>query len=198
MRLNKAQKAAISALEDIKARDISILDTRKLTSMYDALIIATADSARQTKALARHVHDQVKAVGGNVLSTEGEEGGEWVLVDCADFVVHIMQPAARALYDLESLWAAPTPTRKASRKTSPSAAADLAPASAARKPARASSKADPSTSPAKPTPVARKKPAAKTVSPVPTTRSRSTVAATPLPASKKPAAKPRARRRLPE
>ncbi len=120
MRLTKAQKAAITALEDIKARDITTLDTRKLTAMYDALIIATADSARQTKALARNVHDKVKAAGGTVLSTEGEDTGEWVLVDCADFVVHIMQPAARALYNLEELWTPPAPRkRSAGPKTAP-------------------------------------------------------------------------------
>lgn len=112
MRLTKAQKAAITALEDIKARDIVTLDTRRLTAMYDALIIATADSARQTKALARNVHDKVKAAGGSVLSTEGEDAGEWVLVDCADFVVHIMQPQARALYNLEELWTPPAPRKR--------------------------------------------------------------------------------------
>jgi iojap-related protein len=196
LRLTKALKAAVSALEDIKARDIKVLDTRKLTSMYDALIIATSDSARQSKALARHVHEQVKAVGGRVLSTEGEEGGEWVLVDCADFVVHIMHPAARALYDLESLWTAPTPTRKAASKTK--AAADPNPAPAPKRSTRLSSKASAASTPANKTSVARKKPAAKIASLSPKTRAQPSTVATAVSASKKPVAKPRARRRLPD
>ncbi|MCX8099194.1 MAG: ribosome silencing factor [Casimicrobiaceae bacterium] len=121
MRLTKVQKAALSALEDIKARDITTLDTRKLTSLFDALIIATADSARQTKALARNVHDKVKAAGGRVLGIEGEEVGEWVLVDCADFLVHIMQPAARAHYNLEELWTPPTSRKRTKAAPSQSA-----------------------------------------------------------------------------
>lgn len=138
MRLNKVQKAAVTALEDIKARDITVLDTRTLTAMYDALIIATADSARQTKALARNVADRVRAAGGQVLASEGEEGGEWVLVDCADFVVHIMLPGTRALYNLEELWTAAPPTRAPRATKAPAsktAAAKPAAAAAAKKPA---------------------------------------------------------------
>lgn len=136
MRLNKVQKAAVTALEDIKARDITVLDTRTLTAMYDALIIATADSARQTKALARNVADRVRAAGGQVLASEGEEGGEWVLVDCADFVVHIMQPGTRALYNLEELWTAAPPQRAARTTKAPaSKTAAAKPAVAAKEPA---------------------------------------------------------------
>ena len=82
MRLNKIQKTAVSALEDIKARDITVLDVRKLTSLYDTLIIASAESNRQVKALAHHVRDKLKEAGATIIGVEGEETGEWVLVDC--------------------------------------------------------------------------------------------------------------------
>ncbi len=104
MRLNKIQQAAVTALEDIKATGIAPLDTRTLTSLYDAIIIATAESARQTKALARNVADKVRAAGGRVSAIEGEDSGEWVIVDCGDLVVHIMLPQTRTLYNLEELW----------------------------------------------------------------------------------------------
>jgi ribosome-associated protein len=113
MRLNKIQKTAVTALEDIKARDIVVLDVRKLTSLYDTLIIATAESARQVKALAQHVRESMKKAGGTIVGVEGEQSGEWVLVDGGDIVVHIMQPAVRAYYNLEELWTPPTPRRRA-------------------------------------------------------------------------------------
>ncbi len=112
MRLNKLQKTAVTALEDIKARDIAVLDVRKLTSLYDTLIVASADSNRQVKALAHHVRDQLKEAGAHIIGTEGEESGEWVLVDAGDIVVHVMQPAVRAYYNLEELWAPPQPVRR--------------------------------------------------------------------------------------
>lgn len=104
MRLNKLQKTAVTALEDIKARDIRVLDVRKRTSIYDSLIIASAESNRQAKALAHHVRDKLKEAGATIVGVEGEETGEWVLVDCGDIVVHVMQPAVRAYYNLEELW----------------------------------------------------------------------------------------------
>ena len=104
MRLNKLQQTAVSALEDIKARDITVLDVRKITSFYDSMIIASAESNRQVKALAHHVRDKLKAAGATIIGVEGEETGEWVLVDCGDIVVHVMQPAVRAYYNLEELW----------------------------------------------------------------------------------------------
>lgn len=113
MRLNRLQKTAVTALEDIKARDITLLDVRKLTSLYDTLIIATAESNRQVNALAQHVRDAMKAAGAQIVGVEGEQSGEWVLVDCADIVVHIMQPAVRRYYNLEELWTPPTPRRRA-------------------------------------------------------------------------------------
>jgi len=94
----------ITALEDIKAHDIQAIDVRKLTALFDWVIVASADSARQTKALARHVHDSLKEAGSSIVGTEGEASGEWVLVDAGDVVAHVMQPAVREYYNLEELW----------------------------------------------------------------------------------------------
>ena len=109
---NTLQNVAVDALEDIKARDIVVLDVRKLTSLFDTLIIASADSNRQVKALAQHVRDKIKEAGGTIVGVEGEEAAEWVLVDAGDLVVHVMQPAIRAYYNLEELWAPPASRRR--------------------------------------------------------------------------------------
>jgi ribosome-associated protein len=98
------KKLVIAALEDIKARDIQAIDVRKVTSIFDWIIVASADSARQTKALARHVLERLKESGSTIVGTEGEESGEWILVDAGDVVAHVMQPAVREYYNLEELW----------------------------------------------------------------------------------------------
>ncbi len=98
------QAVILDALDDMKAQDITVLNTESLTDEFDRVIIATATSNRQTRALAKNVHEKVKENGGDVLSTEGEDTGEWVLVDCGDIVVHIMQAPIRAYYNLEELW----------------------------------------------------------------------------------------------
>jgi len=108
MRVHKLQQVAVAALEDIKARDIAVFDVRHQTSLYDSMIIASADSNRQVKALANHVREKVKEAGGEILGVEGEDSGDWVLVDAGDIVVHVMQPAVREYYNLEELWAPPT------------------------------------------------------------------------------------------
>ena len=120
--LRKLQKAATAALEDIKAREVEIFDVAHLTTMFDRVIIASADSARQLKALASHVQEGVKAVGGRVYGVEGENGGDWVLIDLGDIVVHIMQPAVRTHYNLEELWGQPKPRKPRARRRTPSSA----------------------------------------------------------------------------
>ncbi len=104
MATKKLTTIVIDALEDIKARDIKLINVSKITSVFDYIAVASADSTRQTKALARHVMDKVREHGGWIYGIEGEQSGEWVLVDCGDIVVHIMQPAMRELYELEELW----------------------------------------------------------------------------------------------
>lgn len=114
MRLDKIGKATVAALEDIKARDIVVLDVRKKTSLFDKIVIATADSARQAKALSKNVQEKLKAQGARIYGVEGEQVGDWILVDLGAIIVHIMQPAIRSYYNLEELW---TPPRAARRKT---------------------------------------------------------------------------------
>lgn len=112
----------IDALEDIKARDIQLVNVMKITSVFDYIAIASADSTRQTKALANNVIEKVKEAGFHIIGTEGEGTGEWVLVDCGDIVVHIMQPAVREYYKLEELWRegkVEFPKPKVVKKTAP-------------------------------------------------------------------------------
>src|SRR6202162_2655373 len=104
MDIKKLQAVVIDALEDVKAQDIRVYDTSHLTSLFDRIAIASGTSNRQTKALAASVRDKVKQHGGHLLSMEGEDPGEWVLVDLGDMIVHIMQPAIRAYYRLEEIW----------------------------------------------------------------------------------------------
>ncbi len=106
MNIEDKIKLIVDALEDIKARDIVVLDTHKLTSLFERMVVASGESNRQTKALAAHVHDKVKEAGEYVGNTEGEDTGDWVLLDLGDVIVHVMQPAARAHYNLEELWGA--------------------------------------------------------------------------------------------
>ena len=96
--------AVIAALEDIKATNITVIDTSKLSSLFDRMVIASAASRRQTKALADNVVVKLKEQGEVVLGCEGEESGEWILVDLNEVLVHIMQPAIRDYYNLEELW----------------------------------------------------------------------------------------------
>jgi ribosome-associated protein len=104
MNISQLQRVIVDALEDVKAQDIKVYNTTHLTSLFDRVIIASGNSNRQTKALAASVRDAVKENGGEIISTEGEDVGEWVLVDCGDAVVHLMQPAIRAYYTLEEIW----------------------------------------------------------------------------------------------
>ena len=98
------KRLVIEALDDIKAHDIQAIDVRKVTSIFDWIIVASADSARQTKALARHVRDRLKEKGSSIVGVEGEETGDWILVDAGDVVAHVMQPEVRSYYNLEELW----------------------------------------------------------------------------------------------
>jgi len=111
MDIRKLQEIVVDALEDIKGKDIEVINTTQLTALFDRIVIASADSTRQTKALARNVQEKVREAGGDVVSVEGEQSGEWVLVDLGDIVVHLMQPAVRAYYNIEEIWST-TPTRR--------------------------------------------------------------------------------------
>lgn len=102
--LETMKVAVVDAIEDIKGFDITVMDVRKLTSMTSYMIVASATSSRQAKAVADNVREKLKEKGYAIRGTEGEKEGEWVLVDLNDIVVHIMVPTTRAYYNLEQLW----------------------------------------------------------------------------------------------
>ncbi len=102
--IEQKTRAIVSALEDIKGNDIVVIDTSKFSSLFERMVIASAQSTRQTKALADNVEDRLRELGEHPLGVEGTDSGEWVLVDFGDVVVHVMQPAVRAYYNLEELW----------------------------------------------------------------------------------------------
>jgi ribosome-associated protein len=165
LKLNALQALVIDALEDVKAQEIQIFDTAADSDMFERVIVASGTSNRQTRALANHVRTRVKEAGHDFVMSEGEEGGEWVLVDLGDIVVHIMQPSIRGYYRLEEIWG-----KKPVRLKPPAEKKAAAKKSAAKKPV-AKTPATKKLSAIKP---AAKKPAAK------------------KPAAKKPAAKKRA------
>ena len=104
MDLRKLQRVIVDALEDVKGQEIKVFNTTQLSDLFERVIIASGTSNRQTRALASSVVEKVKAAGGHIVSVEGEDTGEWVLVDCGDAVVHILQPVTRAYYNLEEIW----------------------------------------------------------------------------------------------
>ena len=104
MDIRKLQRVIVDGLEDVKAQDIVVFNTEHLSPLFERVVIATGSSNRQTKALASSVRVAVKEAGFQIMRTEGEENGEWIIVDCAAIVVHIMQPAIRQYYQLEEIW----------------------------------------------------------------------------------------------
>ena len=123
MDIKKLQTLVVDALEDIKGQDIQVFDTIHLTSLFDRIAVVSGTSNRQTKALAASVRDKIKEAGGDVIGIEGEDTGEWVLVDLGDMIVHIMQPAIRQYYRLEEIWGdKPVKLGAAKRKSTPEAA----------------------------------------------------------------------------
>ncbi|MES2741822.1 MAG: ribosome silencing factor, partial [Pseudomonadota bacterium] len=126
MDIKKLQTLVVDALEDVKGQDIILYDTTHLTSLFDRIVIVSGTSNRQTKALAASVRDKVKDNGGDIIGMEGEDTGEWVLVDLGDMIVHIMQAPIRAYYRLEEIWG-DKPIKLGAAKRAPKSAADEAP-----------------------------------------------------------------------
>ena len=108
--IQKMVDIAVNALEDVKAKDIIVLDTSEKTSLFSRMIIASGDSTRQVKALANNVVVDLKEAGFAILSSEGQDSGEWALVDADELVVHVMLPAVRDFYDIDTLWGGEKPT----------------------------------------------------------------------------------------
>jgi len=111
--LQEKTQAIVDALEEIKGNDIVVIDTSKKSAMFDRMIIASANSNRQTRALAHNVVKKLEERGEVINSTEGEKSGECVLIDMGEILVHVMQPGVRAYYSLEELWSKHPPAPKA-------------------------------------------------------------------------------------
>lgn len=190
--LTKLQRAIIDGLEDVKAQDIQVFDTEHLSPLFERVIVATGTSNRQTKAIASSVRDAVKKAGFATPRHEGEASGEWIIVDCNQAVVHIMQPAIRQYYRLEEIWGE-KPVRvklggaKVSKRTASEDASQEAPAAtpakkpSVRKTASTSKTSAASTTAAEPKASTTKPRAAST---------RSASSATTSPAKKAPAKTP--------
>jgi ribosome-associated protein len=143
--IQKLQRAIIDGLEDVKAQDIQVFNTEHLSPLFERIMVASGTSNRQTKALAASVRDAVRDAGFAKPRMEGEDNGEWIIVDCGQAVVHIMQPIIRQYYHLEDLWgdkpvrlkfgadkpAMPAPARAAPQAAKP--AASMKRSSAAKK-----------------------------------------------------------------
>ena len=121
--IQKLQRAIVDALEDVKAQEIQVFDTEHLSSLFERVIIASGTSNRQTKALAASVRDKVRNAGFGKPRIEGEDNGEWIIVDCGPAVVHIMQPTIRTYYNLEEIWGG-TPVRLKFGAPKPAATAE--------------------------------------------------------------------------
>ncbi len=143
--VQKLQRTIVDALEDVKAQDLVVFDTEHLSSLFERVIIASGSSNRQTKALAASVRDKVRNAGFGKPRIEGEDNGEWIIVDCGPVVAHIMQPNIRQYYHLEEIWgekpvrlkfgapkpAAPKPKAVEKKPAAKKAAAKKAPAKSA-------------------------------------------------------------------
>jgi ribosome-associated protein len=113
MNSEQLSRLVVEALEDMKAQDIVVLDVGKMTPVTDYMIIASGTSSRHVQALVDNVAEKAKAAGYRPIGVEGEEGGEWVLLDLQDALVHVMQPKVRDFYNLEKLWSIGSPGDRA-------------------------------------------------------------------------------------
>ena len=180
--IQKLQRAIVDGLEDVKGQDIQVFNTEGLSPLFERVIVACGTSNRQTKALAASVRDAVREAGFDKPRMEGEENGEWIIVDCGQAVVHVMQPSIRQYYRLEDIWgekpvrmkhgdakakaaraATPEPEKAPAKKTPAKKAATKA--VPARKPGAAAKKSTAKAAPSSEKPVrkASAKPAAKKV-----------------------------------
>ncbi|HUD32028.1 MAG TPA: ribosome silencing factor [Variovorax sp.] len=192
---HKLQRAIIDGLEDVKAQDIQVFDTEHLSPLFERVIVASGTSNRQTKALAASVRDAVREAGFPKPRTEGEDNGEWIIVDCGAAVAHIMQPAIRQYYHLEEIWgdkpvrlklgaakpAAASAEETAPAKKQPAAAKTLRRASAAKTAIREAEQVAKAEKAERARPAARKTAARKTAA-------ASTASPAPAPARKRAAA----------
>jgi ribosome-associated protein len=161
MDIRKLQRAIVDGLEDVKAHNIVVFNTEHLSPLFERVIVASGNSNRQTKALASSVRETVKARGLPILSVEGAENGEWIIVDCGAAVAHIMQPTIRDYYRLEEIWGGKSVKMKMDGEAGPLTAGPLPPAHAPGRRAAPARRAQAKVGAAKKPAPAKKRPPAK-------------------------------------
>ena len=187
--VQKLQRTIVDSLEDVKAQDIQVFNTEHLSPLFERVVIACGTSNRQTKALAANVRDDVRDAGFGKPRIEGEENGEWIIVDCGPVVVHIMQPTIRQYYHLEEIWGdKPVRLKLGAAKPQPNPKPVAVPKEVPKKTARKTASKTVAKSAAKST-AAKKPPAKKTAAKSPPTQkpvSKKTVAKKSPPRPSKP------------
>lgn len=192
--VQKLQRTVVDSLEDVKAQQLVVFDTEHISSLFERVVIASGTSNRQTKALAASVRDKVREAGFPKPRIEGEDNGEWIIVDCGAVVVHIMQPTIRQYYNLEEIWGEKPVRSKlgavkpAATKTVVVKASTKSSKALAKKTARSTSTATKSSSPAA-------KKASRSTDKTPAKKTASKVASTKTSAKKAPAKKTATRQR---
>ena len=168
--IQKLQRAIIDGLEDVKAQNIEVFNTEHLSPLFERVVVASGTSNRQTKALAASVRDAVREAGFDKPRTEGEENGEWIIVDCGPAVVHVMQPAIRQYYRLEDIWGDKPVRLKHAAQAKVDAKADVRSAAPAGRSAPAGGKPAAKASTARPTSRSTGRTAAKPAAKTPATQ----------------------------
>ncbi len=167
--VQKLQRAIVDGLEDVKGQDIVVFNTEHLSPLFERVIIASGTSNRQTKALAASVRDAVREAGFDKPRIEGEENGEWIIVDCGAAVAHVMQPVIRQYYHLEEIWgekpvrtkhgATKPETAKPAKPAAKKAAVKTAPSRSAKATVKSQAKAQPAVAPKAPAKTSNRAPA---------------------------------------
>jgi ribosome-associated protein len=204
--VSKLLKAIVDGLEDVKAQNLMVFDTEHLSSLFERVIVASGTSNRQTKALAMSVRDAVKEAGLPKPRIEGEDNGEWIIVDCGACVVHIMQPAIRQYYHLEDIWGEKpvrmkhaAPQKEEEKKVYATIVKEKKPAAGKKSASSATKKVAPAvakTVPSDAKPAAKKAPA-KTAPAKKVAAKKSTAKPSPQAVAKKAAAKKTAAKKAP-
>jgi len=207
--VQKLQRAIVDGLEDVKGQDIVVFNTEHLSPLFERVIIASGTSNRQTKALAASVRDAVREAGFDKPRIEGEENGEWIIVDCGAAVAHVMQPVIRQYYHLEEIWgekpvrtkhgATKPETAKPAKPAAKKAAAKSAPSRSAKATVKSQAKAQPAVAPKAPAKTSNRapvKPAAKVASKAPAKTATKTIAKAPAKTSVKTTTKAPAKKTM--
>ena len=192
--VQKLQRTVVDSLEDVKAQQLVVFDTEHISSLFERVVIASGTSNRQTKALAASVRDKVREAGFPKPRIEGEDNGEWIIVDCGAVVVHIMQPTIRQYYNLEELWGEKTvrPKLGAAKPALPKTVAVKASTKSSKAPAKKTAKST-SSAPKSSSPAAKK--TSRSTDKTPAKKTASKVAPTKTSAKKAPAKKTATRQR---